>query len=148
MSGLLQPSSAQNWLSSQCSSSGLIVKRTLRVDIPVEKYPNVCINFLLLCACSWFSFQQYLMFICCYSLILLGVSLVLGGTLLSEWKQVLTLQEILLFSTVRTVETSTKNWRKKYFWRFKWLLRPGETNYVENTFWWALGPWKKVLYLF
>ncbi|GMY30743.1 KH domain-containing protein At5g56140 isoform X2 [Fagus crenata] len=40
MSGLLQPSSAQNWLSSQCSSSGLIVKRTLRVDIPVEKYPN------------------------------------------------------------------------------------------------------------
>ncbi|GMY30747.1 KH domain-containing protein At5g56140 [Fagus crenata] len=40
MSGLLQPSSAQNWLSSQCSPSGLIVKRTLRVDIPVEKYPN------------------------------------------------------------------------------------------------------------
>ncbi|KAK7825312.1 KH domain-containing protein At5g56140 [Quercus suber] len=40
MSGLIQPSSAQNWLSSQCSSSGLIVKRTLRVDIPVEKYPN------------------------------------------------------------------------------------------------------------
>ncbi|KAL4618360.1 hypothetical protein ACB098_06G002900 [Castanea mollissima] len=40
ISGLIQPSSAQNWLSSQCSSSGLIVKRTLRVDIPVEKYPN------------------------------------------------------------------------------------------------------------
>ncbi|KAK4575466.1 hypothetical protein RGQ29_026432 [Quercus rubra] len=40
VSGLIQPSSAQNWLSSQCSSSGLIVKRTLRVDIPVEKYPN------------------------------------------------------------------------------------------------------------
>ncbi|GAY37716.1 hypothetical protein CUMW_031190 [Citrus unshiu] len=31
---------AQNWLSSQGSSSGLIVKRTIRVDIPVEKYPN------------------------------------------------------------------------------------------------------------
>ncbi|XVE80639.1 hypothetical protein DITRI_Ditri14bG0155300 [Diplodiscus trichospermus] len=40
MSGLVQPSSAQNWLSSQGSSSGLIVKRTIRVDIPVDKYPN------------------------------------------------------------------------------------------------------------
>ncbi|KAJ9173904.1 hypothetical protein P3X46_016994 [Hevea brasiliensis] len=40
MSGLLQSSSAQNWLSSQGSSSGLIVKRTIRVDIPVDKYPN------------------------------------------------------------------------------------------------------------
>ncbi|WCJ32513.1 RNA-binding KH domain-containing protein [Euphorbia peplus] len=39
MSGLLQPSSA-HWLSSQGSSSGLIVKRTLRVDIPVDKYPS------------------------------------------------------------------------------------------------------------
>lgn len=40
ISGLMQTSSAQNWLSSQGSSSGLIVKRTIRVDIPVEKYPN------------------------------------------------------------------------------------------------------------
>ncbi|KAL6975127.1 hypothetical protein U1Q18_023922 [Sarracenia purpurea var. burkii] len=40
MSGLLQPSSAQNWLGSQGSSSGLIVKRTIRVDIPVDQYPN------------------------------------------------------------------------------------------------------------
>ncbi|CAM8937315.1 unnamed protein product [Rhodiola kirilowii] len=41
MSGLRQPSSpAHNWLSSQSSSSGLIVKRTIRVDIPVEQYPN------------------------------------------------------------------------------------------------------------
>ncbi|XAR56844.1 hypothetical protein NMG60_11037465 [Bertholletia excelsa] len=40
MSGLLQPSSAQNWLGSQGSSSGLIVKRTMRVDIPADKYPN------------------------------------------------------------------------------------------------------------
>ncbi|CAM8954512.1 unnamed protein product [Rhodiola kirilowii] len=41
MSGLLQPSSpAQNWLSSPSSSSGLIVKRTIRVDIPVDLYPN------------------------------------------------------------------------------------------------------------
>ncbi|XP_009346681.1 KH domain-containing protein At5g56140 [Pyrus x bretschneideri] len=40
MSGLLQPSSTQNWLSPQSSSSGLIVKRTIRVDIPVDKYPN------------------------------------------------------------------------------------------------------------
>ncbi|KAM1552906.1 hypothetical protein PS1_005698 [Malus domestica] len=40
MSGLLQSSSTQNWLSPQSSSSGLIVKRTIRVDIPVDKYPN------------------------------------------------------------------------------------------------------------
>ncbi|KAL3503686.1 hypothetical protein ACH5RR_038135 [Cinchona calisaya] len=40
ISGLMQPSSAQNWLGSQGSSSGLIVKRTIRVDIPVEHYPN------------------------------------------------------------------------------------------------------------
>ncbi|XP_022940634.1 KH domain-containing protein At4g26480-like isoform X2 [Cucurbita pepo subsp. pepo] len=38
--GLLQPSSAQNWLSSQGSSSSLIVKRTIRVDVPVDNYPN------------------------------------------------------------------------------------------------------------
>ncbi|THF98084.1 hypothetical protein TEA_027092 [Camellia sinensis var. sinensis] len=46
MSGLLQPSSAQNWLGSQGSSSGLIVKRTMRVDIPVDQYPNVRFNFV------------------------------------------------------------------------------------------------------
>ncbi|XP_008219133.1 PREDICTED: KH domain-containing protein At5g56140 isoform X2 [Prunus mume] len=40
MPGLLQPSSTQNWLNSPSSSSGLIVKRTIRVDIPVDKYPN------------------------------------------------------------------------------------------------------------
>ncbi|CAN6556214.1 unnamed protein product [Malus baccata var. baccata] len=40
MSGLLQSSSTQNWLSPQSSSSGLIVKQTIRVDIPVDKYPN------------------------------------------------------------------------------------------------------------
>ncbi|CAL5436867.1 unnamed protein product [Camellia sinensis] len=36
MSGLLQPSSAQNRLGSQGSSSGLIVKRMMRVDITVD----------------------------------------------------------------------------------------------------------------
>ncbi|KAI3769097.1 hypothetical protein L6452_00194 [Arctium lappa] len=40
MSALLQPSSAQSWLGSQGSSSGLVVKRTIRVDIPVASYPN------------------------------------------------------------------------------------------------------------
>ncbi|MBA0838396.1 hypothetical protein Goarm_010460 [Gossypium armourianum] len=40
MSGLVRPSSAQNWVGSQGSSSGLIVKRTIRVDIPVDSYPN------------------------------------------------------------------------------------------------------------
>ena len=40
MPGLVQPSLAENWLNSQRGSSGLIVKRTIRVDIPVDKYPN------------------------------------------------------------------------------------------------------------
>ncbi|XP_023736821.1 KH domain-containing protein At5g56140 [Lactuca sativa] len=42
MSALLQPSSAsaQSWLGSQGSSSSLVVKRTIRVDIPVASYPN------------------------------------------------------------------------------------------------------------
>ncbi|MBA0635647.1 hypothetical protein Godav_029722, partial [Gossypium davidsonii] len=40
MPGLVQPSLAENWLNSQGGSSGLIVKRTIRVDIPVDKYPN------------------------------------------------------------------------------------------------------------
>lgn len=40
MSGLLHQSSAQNWLGSHGNSSGLIVKRTIRVDIPVDNYPN------------------------------------------------------------------------------------------------------------
>ncbi|KAK4839175.1 hypothetical protein QYF36_019809 [Acer negundo] len=40
ISGLMQPSSTQNWLSSQGSSSGLIVKREIGVDIPIDKYPN------------------------------------------------------------------------------------------------------------
>lgn len=43
MSGMMQASSAQSWLGSQGSSSGLIVKRTIRVDIPVEQFPNVLI---------------------------------------------------------------------------------------------------------
>ncbi|KAH0902359.1 LOW QUALITY PROTEIN: hypothetical protein HID58_041862 [Brassica napus] len=33
-------SPAPNWLNSPGSSSGLIVKRTIRVDIPVDQYPN------------------------------------------------------------------------------------------------------------
>lgn len=41
MPGLLQSPSSQNWLSGRSSSpSGLIVKRTIRIDIPVEQYPN------------------------------------------------------------------------------------------------------------
>lgn len=45
MSDMMQSPNAQNWLGSQGSSSGLIVKRTMRVDIPVEQYPNVFILF-------------------------------------------------------------------------------------------------------
>ncbi|ONK69308.1 uncharacterized protein A4U43_C05F21490 [Asparagus officinalis] len=38
--GFLQPSSATSWLGSQGSSSSLVVKKTMRVDIPVDKYPS------------------------------------------------------------------------------------------------------------
>lgn len=38
--GLVQPSSMPGWLGSQGSSSGLIVKKTIRLDIPVDKYPT------------------------------------------------------------------------------------------------------------
>ncbi|PIA58303.1 hypothetical protein AQUCO_00500320v1 [Aquilegia coerulea] len=36
----MQATSAQSWLGSQGSSSGLVVKKTIRVDIPVDKYPT------------------------------------------------------------------------------------------------------------
>jgi preprotein translocase subunit SecG len=38
---LLQQSSGHTWLGSQGSSSGLVVKKTIKVDIPVDKYPTV-----------------------------------------------------------------------------------------------------------
>ncbi|KAK1310132.1 KH domain-containing protein [Acorus calamus] len=38
--GLLQPSSAHGWMRSQGSSSNFIIKKTMRVDIPVDKYPT------------------------------------------------------------------------------------------------------------
>ncbi|URE32983.1 Small nuclear ribonucleoprotein [Musa troglodytarum] len=38
--GLVQPSSAHGWLGSEGSSSGLIVKKTIRVDIPIDKFPT------------------------------------------------------------------------------------------------------------
>lgn len=40
MPSLLQSSATPSWLSPQGSSSGLVVKKTMRVDIPVEVYPN------------------------------------------------------------------------------------------------------------
>ncbi|OWM85942.1 hypothetical protein CDL15_Pgr012192 [Punica granatum] len=40
MPSLIPPSSAQNWPSPQGSSSGIIVKKKIRLDIPVDKYPN------------------------------------------------------------------------------------------------------------
>nr|GMD51268.1 KH domain-containing protein At5g56140 isoform X2 [Ipomoea batatas] len=39
-SGLTEPLSSQNWRSSQSSSSGLIVRRTIRIDIPVDLFPS------------------------------------------------------------------------------------------------------------
>ncbi|RWR83420.1 KH domain-containing protein [Cinnamomum micranthum f. kanehirae] len=38
--GLLQSSPAHSWLGSQGGSLGFIVKKTVRVDIPVDKYPT------------------------------------------------------------------------------------------------------------
>lgn len=40
ISGLMHSPSTQSWLNNQSNSSGLIVKRTLRIDIPVDQYPN------------------------------------------------------------------------------------------------------------
>ncbi|KAF3622397.1 KH domain-containing protein [Capsicum annuum] len=40
ISGLMHSPSTQNWLNTQSNSSGLIVKRTLRIDIPVDQYPS------------------------------------------------------------------------------------------------------------
>ncbi|KAK4743963.1 hypothetical protein SAY87_010275 [Trapa incisa] len=37
---LIPPSSAHNWVGPQESSSGIIVKKKVRLDIPVDKYPN------------------------------------------------------------------------------------------------------------
>lgn len=56
ISGLVQPSSAQNWVSSQGSSSGLIVKQTMRVDIPVDQYPNVLLDSIFLVVISQLGF--------------------------------------------------------------------------------------------
>jgi hypothetical protein len=42
----MQSSPAYSWLGgSQGSSSGLIVKKTMKVDIPVDKYPTVSVLF-------------------------------------------------------------------------------------------------------
>lgn len=92
-SGLIEPLSNQNWRSSQSSSSGLIVRRTIRIDIPVDLFPSVCfwttaprVNYEVCLGCTITKFS--LAFHC--STISLVASLVLEGTLLSELKQVLT----------------------------------------------------------
>jgi protein quaking len=67
----LQGSPAYSWRGgSQGSSSGLIVKKTMKVDIPVDKYPTVSVlffvvgivvnsyiiyGFILMCTCVYFS---------------------------------------------------------------------------------------------
>ncbi|KAJ8470679.1 hypothetical protein OPV22_025022 [Ensete ventricosum] len=38
--GILQPSSGNGWVVPPGSSSGLLVKKTIRVDIPVDQFPN------------------------------------------------------------------------------------------------------------
>lgn len=37
---MVQPSSGHGWPGSSGASSGMIIKKTIRVDIPVEEYPN------------------------------------------------------------------------------------------------------------
>ncbi|KAL0915990.1 hypothetical protein M5K25_013465 [Dendrobium thyrsiflorum] len=38
--GMIQSPSGHGWLGSPGGSSGIIIKKTIRVDIPVDKYPN------------------------------------------------------------------------------------------------------------
>ncbi|XP_020599425.1 KH domain-containing protein At5g56140-like isoform X2 [Phalaenopsis equestris] len=38
--GMMQSPSGHGWLGSPGGSSGIIIKKTIRVDIPVDKYPN------------------------------------------------------------------------------------------------------------
>ncbi|XP_073003021.1 KH domain-containing protein At5g56140-like [Typha latifolia] len=38
--GFFQPSSSHNWLEPEGNSSGFIMKKTIRIEIPVDKYPN------------------------------------------------------------------------------------------------------------
>lgn len=38
--GMMQQSSVHGWIGSQSGSSSLVVKKTIRVDIPVDKYPT------------------------------------------------------------------------------------------------------------
>ncbi|XP_015082498.1 KH domain-containing protein At5g56140 isoform X1 [Solanum pennellii] len=45
ISGLMHSPSTQNWLNTQSNSSGLIVKRTLRIDIPVDQYPSLPLQY-------------------------------------------------------------------------------------------------------
>ncbi|KAG6516999.1 hypothetical protein ZIOFF_020376 [Zingiber officinale] len=39
--GTLQPSTRSGWVGPQGNSSGLVIKKTIRVDIPVDQFPNV-----------------------------------------------------------------------------------------------------------
>ncbi|XP_060190272.1 KH domain-containing protein At5g56140 isoform X2 [Lycium barbarum] len=45
ISGLMHSTSTQNWLNTQSNSSGLIVKRTIRIDIPVDQYPSLHLQY-------------------------------------------------------------------------------------------------------
>ncbi|XP_042472832.1 KH domain-containing protein At5g56140-like [Zingiber officinale] len=38
--GTLQPSTRSGWVGPQGNSSGLVIKKTIRVDIPVDQFPN------------------------------------------------------------------------------------------------------------
>ncbi|XP_072969319.1 KH domain-containing protein At5g56140-like isoform X2 [Typha angustifolia] len=38
--GIFQPSSSHNWLEPEGNSLGFIMKKTIRIEIPVDKYPN------------------------------------------------------------------------------------------------------------
>ncbi|KAM3223046.1 KH domain-containing protein [Capsicum chacoense] len=61
ISGLMHSPSTQNWLNTQSNSSGLIVKRTLRIDIPVDQYPSVwtIMYFFILLFMLWLHHSEH-----------------------------------------------------------------------------------------
>lgn len=84
--GMFHPPS-RNWLSPQGNSSGFLVKKTMKMDIPVDKYPNVRCCFHLLFPLVHFRWILYDCDIMLSSSTLWVDYLVQGEILLSELRQ-------------------------------------------------------------
>ena len=54
---------SRNWLSPQGNSSSFIVKKTMRMDIPVDKYPNVRCQLLSLSYFPYFTSDEIFMIV-------------------------------------------------------------------------------------